>query len=173
MSSLLERPRVLVVDDDATGLEVLQAVLADEGYDLVGARNGREALERAQESVPDLILLDAMMPVLDGFETLRRLRADPVLAEVPVIMVTALHDRESRLRGIEAGADDFITKPIDGVELRARGRTVTRLDRFRRLQAERAKFEWAVEVSDDGFVSIGESDHVLYADPRARLLLGP
>jgi CheY-like chemotaxis protein/anti-sigma regulatory factor (Ser/Thr protein kinase) len=172
MSPLLEHPRLLVVDDDASGLEVLQAVLADEGYELVTARNGREALERARESVPDLVLLDAMMPVLDGFETLRRLRSDPVLAEVPVIMVTALHDRDSRLLGIEAGADDFITKPIDSVELRARVRTVTRLDRFRRLQSERAKFEWAVETSDDGFLSVGERDQVLYANPSARALLG-
>jgi putative two-component system response regulator len=81
------------------------------------------------EVIPDLILLDVMMPGMDGFEVCRRLRADSVLGEVPILMITALDDRSSRLQGIQAGADDFITKPIDSVELLARVQGITRLNR--------------------------------------------
>src|SRR4051812_36444195 len=111
------RPLVLFVDDDPVGQEVFEAMLADGDYELASAGDGHTALAIARQLVPDLILLDVMMPGLDGFEVLRRLRADPVLAEAPVILVTALHDRQSRLRGLEAGADDFLSKPIDRLEL--------------------------------------------------------
>jgi CheY-like chemotaxis protein len=166
-----DRPLVLYVDDDPVGREVFEAMLFEDGYRLEPAEDGGEALAKAKALVPDIILLDVMMPVLNGFEVLEHLRRDPVLADVPVLLVTALNDRESRLRGLEAGADDFVSKPIDRNELRARVRTVTRLGRFRRLQAERAKFEWAVEAADDGFLLLGAGDVVQYANPRARLLL--
>jgi PAS domain S-box-containing protein len=102
-------------------------------------------LNRAADLSPDLILLDVMMPGMDGFEVCRRLRASDQLAEVPIILVTALDDRDSRIQGMEAGADDFVTKPIDRVELRARVRTVTRLNRYRRLLAERTQRQQAEE----------------------------
>jgi DNA-binding response OmpR family regulator len=166
------RPLILFVDDDPMGQEVLEAMLGDEDYELASASNGHEALAKAQQLTPDLILLDVMMLGLDGFEVLRRLRADPVLAEAPVILVTALHDRGSRLAGLAAGADDFVSKPIDRLELQARVRTVTRLNRFRGLLAERAKFEWAVESAEDGHLMLDAAGQVLYANPRARALLG-
>ena len=90
------------------------------------------------------------MPGMNGFEVCQRLRADSLLAEIPVIMITALDDRESRLRGIEAGTDDFISKPFDPIELQARVRTITRLNRYRLLHNQRARFEWVVEQADDG-----------------------
>jgi CheY-like chemotaxis protein len=124
---------ILIVDDEPIGRETLETLLIGEGYSLLFAADGPEALSKAAELAPDLILLDVMMPGMDGFEVCQRLRDDQVLAEVPVIMVTALDDRDSRLRGIEAGADDFVTKPFDRVELRSRVRTITRLNRYRRL----------------------------------------
>jgi two-component system cell cycle response regulator len=163
---------VLIVDDEAVGRETLQALLIAEGYNLAFASDGAEALAEAAELTPDVVLLDVMMPDMDGFEVCRRLRADPLLAEVPVIMVTALDDRDSCLQGIEAGADDFVTKPFDRVELRARVRTTTRLNRYRRLLLERAKFEWVVKQADDGYLLVSADDELLYANPQARLYLG-
>jgi two-component system cell cycle response regulator len=141
---------ILIVDDEPTGRQLLEDLLMPQGYDLVFACNGAEALAKAAEAPPDLILLDVMMPDMDGFEVCRRLRANPALAEVAVIMLTALDDRDSRLCGLEAGADDFLTRPIDRAELRTRVRTITRLNRYRRLLAERSKFDRIVENAPDG-----------------------
>ncbi len=120
-------------------------MLRDEGYDLITASDGPEALVKAAELTPDLILLDVMMPDMDGFEVCRRLRNDPFLAEVPIIIVTALDDSAAYLRGLELGADDFVTKPFNRVELQARVRTITRLNRYRRLLSERAQRQQAEE----------------------------
>jgi DNA-binding response OmpR family regulator/anti-sigma regulatory factor (Ser/Thr protein kinase) len=163
---------VLIADDEPLGQETLAALLSPLGYQLIFASSGAEALRLAISTPPDLILLDVMMPGMDGFEVCRRLRDYPPLAEVPVILLTALDDRESRLRGIEAGADDFVSKPYDRVELRARVRTITRLNRYRRLVGQRAQFEWVVEHSDDGYLVIEESGAISYANPRARFYLG-
>jgi DNA-binding response OmpR family regulator len=100
---------------------------------VASAGDGTEALAKAAELVPDLVLLDVRMPGLDSFEVCRRLRADPTLAEIPVIMLTTLADCDSRLRGFEVGADGFVSKPFDEIELLARVRTATRLNRYRRL----------------------------------------
>ncbi len=127
---------VLIVDDTRIGRQALEGLLTNQGYRLVCANDGIDALEKAAVLIPDLILLDVMMPRLDGFEVCRRLRVDPILGEVPIILVTALDDKESRLQGIEAGADDFITKPFDRTELRARVKTITRLNRYRKLRDE-------------------------------------
>ena len=128
---------VLIVDDQPSAREVLRGALIGQGYNLVFAGSGAEALTKATEIGPDLILLDVMMPGMDGFDVCRYLRADPILAEVPLIMITALDDQGSRLRGIEAGADDFISKPFNQTELRVRVRAITRLNRYRRLLQER------------------------------------
>jgi len=169
---MANKSTILVVDDDATARDTLEGLLLREGYNLAFASNGPQGLGKAAELTPDVILLDVMMPGMDGFEVCQRLRDDPLLAQVPVIMVTALDDRDSRLRGIETGADDFISKPFDRAELRARVRTVTRLNRYRRLLQERARFEWVVEQADDGYLIVSEKDEVLYANPQARLYFG-
>ncbi|MBX3010359.1 MAG: response regulator [Caldilineaceae bacterium] len=158
---------ILIVDDTETGREILEALLQSPVYQLAFACNGPEALEKAEELTPDLLLLDVMMPGMDGFEVCRRLRANPRLANIPIILVTALDDRQSRLQGIEAGADDFVTKPFDHAELRARVRTITRLNRYRRLLDERARFEWVVDQADDGYVLLGKANELLYANARA------
>ncbi|MEI8165842.1 MAG: HD domain-containing phosphohydrolase [Chloroflexales bacterium] len=128
---------VLIVDDQLRGREVLISLLAPEGYRLLLAGSGPEALLVAQGSIPDLVLLDVMMPEMDGFEVCRHMRADPKLALVPIFLVTALDDQTSLLRGLEVGADDFVSKPFNRAELRARIRTITRLNRFRILMNER------------------------------------
>jgi PAS domain S-box-containing protein len=124
---------VLVVDDVAANRLTLRELLEPDDYHIIEAANGPSALRLARDTPPDLVLLDVMMPGMNGFEVCHRLRADKILAEVPVIIVTALDDKASRLAGLEAGADDFITKPFNGMELRARARTITRLNRYRRL----------------------------------------
>lgn len=162
---------ILIVDDTETGREILEALLQSPAYQLAFAANGHDALAQAAALTPDLILLDVMMPGMDGFEVCRQLRANRRLAEIPIILVTALDDRSSRIQGIEAGADDFVTKPFDHAELRARVRTITRLNRYHRLLDERARFEWVVEQADDGYVMLGRQNEVLYANQSARRLL--
>jgi putative two-component system response regulator len=134
---------ILIVDDEPAGRLVLDGVLGEQGYALVFAEDGATALRQAVAHLPDLILLDVMMPGMDGFEVCRRLRADPALAEVPILMVTALDDQPSRMRGLEAGADDFISKPFHRAELRARIKTIVRLNRYRSLITERERLQVA------------------------------
>ncbi len=122
--------RVLIVDDDERNRKLLGTVLRAEGYATMEAAGGREALALAQSAPPDIVLLDVMMPEMDGYEVARRLKADPATASVPIVMVTALDDRESRLRGLEAGAEEFVTKPADRTELRVRVRNLLRLKEY-------------------------------------------
>jgi two-component system cell cycle response regulator len=119
--------RILVVDDIRTNIKVLEAKLTSEYYEVIAASNGPEALESAVSQKPDLILLDVMMPGMDGFEVCRRLKANPDTAHVPVIMVTALGDPEDRVQGLSAGADDFLTKPVDDTAMFARVRSLLRV----------------------------------------------
>lgn len=119
--------RVMVVDDILPNVKLLEAKLMSEYYDVITAESGPEALEKLQEEQPDIILLDVMMPGMDGFEVCRRIKADPKIAHIPIVMVTALTDKEDRVKGLEAGADDFLSKPINDVALMARVRSLVRL----------------------------------------------
>jgi len=128
---------VLIVDDEPSARETLVAMLEGERYDLELAKDGWQALQILDLLRPDLILLDVMMPGMDGFEVCRRIRAAPPLAEVPIIILTALDSRDALLKGIESGADDFLSKPVDRRELIARVRTITRLNLYRTLLEQR------------------------------------
>lgn len=151
---------------------IIKRVLEPQGYTIITADNGHEALHLANQIRPDLILLDVMMPDgLNGFEVCQRLRANPILHDVPIVMVTALDDRASRLEGIESGADDFIIKPFDPVELRARVANITRLNRYRRLLAERLKFEWVVEDANEGYVVLDTQGVIVHVNKRAHIYL--
>ena len=136
--------RVLVVDDVELNVRLLTAKLASEYFEVVSADNGPAALEMVEAELPDIILLDVMMPRMDGFEVCRRLKANPHTADVPVVMVTALSDVADRLRGLEAGADDFLTKPVNDIALFARVRSLVRL---KRMMDELRLREEAVDIA--------------------------
>jgi len=119
--------RVLVVDDILPNVKLLEAKLACEYYEVVTATSGKEALEKVVSDNPDIVLLDVMMPGMDGFEVCRRIKENSETAHIPVVMVTALTDVQDKVRGLEAGADDFLSKPINDVALMARVRSLARL----------------------------------------------
>lgn len=118
---------ILVVDDLLPNVKLLEAKLTSEYYDVVTAMDGHQAIEQAKKHHPDIILLDVMMPGIDGFEACRRMKADPDIAHIPVVMVTALSEPSDRVKGLEAGADDFLTKPINDTGLFARVKALIRI----------------------------------------------
>src|SRR5688572_286018 len=163
---------ILVVDDEPKALNLLRTLLEAEGYRVLCALDGPAALVAAQER-PDVILLDVMMPGMDGYEVCAKLRTAPAVAAVPIIMLTALDDRASKLRGLEAGADDFLGKPFDAAELRARLRTITRLNRYRSLYEERARFEAAIAHAPEAIVLAEADGTILHHNAAFSALLAP
>lgn len=125
-----ENPLILIVDDEPWNLEVLESFYAGHGYTIRKASNGEEALRSVAEEPPDLILLDVMMPGMDGFEVCRRLKKDDSTRFIPVVIVTSLDQRSDKISAIEAGADDFITKPVDETELLARSASLLKLKKY-------------------------------------------
>jgi signal transduction histidine kinase/DNA-binding response OmpR family regulator len=129
---MTSQPKVLVVDDEVSVRATIEAMLSIGNYQLYFAENGEQALSMAGEIKPDIVLLDVMMPGISGFEVCKNFRSTPNLAEIPIVLVTALDDRESRMAGMKAGADDFITKPFDSQELYLRVQNMTRLNHYMR-----------------------------------------
>jgi adenylate cyclase len=142
-------PRILIVDDTPANVHILQARLAANGYDIVTATDGEAALAAVKETQPDLILLDVMMPKMDGFEVCRRLRADAALPFIPIIMVTAKTDPKDVVAGLEAGGDEYLTKPVDQAALVARVKSMLRIkslhDTVQSLAEERAEWNRTLE----------------------------
>ena len=128
-----DKPCILVVDDQVPNVELLEAHLVQEGYELIKASNGEEALAKLSGTPIDLILLDVMMPGMDGFEVTRRIRQDEAHRLLPIILVTALKETEDRVKGIEAGCDDFLSKPFDKMELLARVRSLLKVKAYNDL----------------------------------------
>lgn len=120
-------PRILIADDNAANLDILQTRLASQGYEIVTAVDGEQALESAREYRPDLILLDVMMPKRDGFEVCRLLKADPALPFMPIILVTARSDSRDIVAGLDSGGDEYLTKPVDHAALLARVKSILRI----------------------------------------------
>jgi putative two-component system response regulator len=139
------KPVILFVDDQPQNIDLLEAHLVPRGYDIVKAANGEEALEKLSGNQIDLILLDVMMPGMDGFEVTRRIRQDNAHRLIPIILVTALRETEDRVKGIEAGCDDFISKPFDSMELLARVRSLLKVKAYNDLMSNyRKELESAV-----------------------------
>jgi two-component system, cell cycle response regulator len=134
-----DRARILIVDDHEDNVELLRARLESWGYAPETACDGAEALAKVEESPPDLILLDVMMPKIDGIEVARRVKGNDELPFIPIIMQTALDTTESKVEGLEAGADDYITKPIDFAELKARVKSMLRIKRLQEALEERER----------------------------------
>ncbi|PKL41059.1 MAG: two-component system response regulator [Spirochaetae bacterium HGW-Spirochaetae-1] len=128
-----DKPVLLIVDDQIQNIELLEAYLLPQGYEIVEASNGAEALEKLSGNRIDLVLLDVMMPGMDGFEVTRRVREDTTLGLLPIILVTALRETEDRVKGIEAGCDDFISKPVEKTELLARVRSLLKVKAYNDL----------------------------------------
>ena len=158
--------RILVVDDHEDNVEVLRARLEARGYDVRGANSGQEALDTVKEWVPDLILLDVMMPDMDGLEVVKRLKADRNLPFIPVIMQTALDSTERMVAGLEAGADDYVTKPINFAELEARVRSLLRIKKLQQALSER---ERELQIMNDRLLHISLTDGLTGVDNRRAL----
>lgn len=148
---------VLVVDDLEPNVKLLQTKLEAEYYDVITASNGFEAITQATEHKPDIILLDVMMPEMDGFEACKRLKEDPETSHIPVIMVTALNEPSDRVQGLESGADDFLTKPINDVALFARLKSLVRLKIMIDELRLRDQTGMAMGVPDQASAAIDES----------------
>jgi len=138
------RARILVADDDRFSRSIFEDLVKDSGHECLAVENGLEALEKVSAYDPDLVILDVVMPGMDGFEVARRLKADPTTAHIPVLLVTSLSDQKSRVKGLERGADEFLSKPVDEAEFKVRVRNLLKvkefedflLDHGRRLEGE-------------------------------------
>lgn len=149
--------RVLVVDDILPNVKLLEAKLTSEYYDVLTAMNGEEALKKVAEESPDIVLLDVMMPGMDGFEVCTRIKSSPESAHIPVVMVTALTDVQDKVRGLESGADDFLSKPINDMALMARVRSLVRLKMSTDEWRMRENTANQLGVVDDNATAMSES----------------
>jgi two-component system cell cycle response regulator len=161
--------RVLVVDDILSNVKLLEAKLTAEYFDVVTAFNGLECLTKVAETAPDIVLLDVMMPGMDGFEVCRRIKSDPKTAHIPVVMVTALDQPSDRVAGLEAGADDFLTKPVDDAALFARVRSLVRLKMMTDELRMRENTGQGMGLIDpaEAMTDIGHTGRILVIEDRA------
>jgi two-component system cell cycle response regulator len=162
--------RILVVDDIPANLRLLEARLTAEYFDVVTADNGEDALRICQDGEIDVVLLDIMMPGMDGFEVCERLKADVSTMHIPVVFVTALDETADRIRGLEVGADDFLTKPVNDMQLMARVKSLVRLKALTdelRLRAATSRDIGLQEIAKSGGVGASEKSSVLIVDDRA------
>ena len=142
---------ILVVDDEPTIRNVLGSILSNEGYRMDFAENGHDGYKKARELLPDLIFLDVMMPGMNGFDACRKIRTEPPLAQVPIIIISAVSNDEYRIRSIQSGANDFISKPFDLDELLSKVKKITKDNGFQKLLPEREDLKIAREDLRDTF----------------------
>jgi len=158
--------RVLIVDDHEDNVELLRARLESWGYETDTATDGEQALAHVDQKAPDLILLDVMMPKMDGIEVAKRVKGNPRLPFIPIIMQTALDATENKVEGLEAGADDYITKPIDFAELKAR---LTSMLRIKRLQEQLEERERQLLEANERLRHMSQTDALTGLDNRRHL----
>jgi len=170
---LMSQPKILIVDDEPFNVDYLEQELDDMNYNILTATNGREALDKVTNEPPDLILLDIMMPIMDGFAVLNELKADPLLRHIPVIIISAMNDLESVVKGIKQGAEDYLPKPFEPTLLHARisaslEKKLLR-DQQRKLLHTFATEEIAEELMKSGFALGGRNMDatIMFADIRS------
>ena len=146
--------KILIADDNPHDRELLGSWLTGEGYEICYAETGAQTLKQASQNIPDLVLLDVSMPDIDGLDVCRHLRLDPLLAEVPIILITGKDHHEAYLTGLEAGADDVLFKPLDMIEIPTRVRNIVQLNRYRKLVNERAANELARVERETSYESV-------------------
>ena len=162
--------KVLIVDDEELNRKVLSFMLDNYGYQFETAVNGKEALEKVLEFKPDMIFLDIMMPEMDGFEACRRLKTDPATQHIPIVMVTAMADRETRLRCLEVGANDFITKPVDTSELLVRTKNLMKIKEYEDFLKQHAEIlENTVRKRTEELMKTHDALKTSYIDTIQRL----
>ncbi len=170
--STTPQPKILCVDDDQKNLRLLEALLAPRGYTIVMAASGEEALAMAAREMPDVILLDIMMPHMSGIEVLKRLRENRALRLIPVVMLTALREIEDRVASLDAGCDDFISKPFEKTELLARIQSLVKMNFYRRQLDEKQKFEAAIGTMVDGVAVLAPDWTIERTNRAAKEYLG-
>lgn len=168
----VRKPTILIVDDDPITHGTLRGILGEDAYQLLSGYSASEASPIIESHDIDLIILDVVMPGTSGLELCRELRASALHRDMPILIFTSLQDQAIMLEGFSAGADDFLTKPIDPLELQVRIRTMMRLNRYRRLMDERSRLEWVIEQSSHGYLVLDPLGKLLHANPTARAMLG-
>ncbi len=168
-----DRSRILVIDDDlSVRLRLSELLTANGDFNVAEADNGTDGLRLVSEFSPDLVLLDLMMPGISGLEVCTRVRQDPVAREVPIIVLSAADESDAMIAALDAGADDYLRKPFSSAELRAKVRTITRLNRFRGLAGERDRFRWLLDHSLEPLVIVDGDGRLVRANARAQEVFG-
>ncbi|HLB70070.1 MAG: response regulator [Candidatus Methanoperedens sp.] len=164
----MNKSKILVVDDEQLNVELFEGILSKE-YDIVTALSGIDALVKVEKTVPDLILLDIMMPNMNGYAVCKQLKGNPRTMHIPIVMVTALKEREDKIKAIEAGADDFLSKPIDMYELNARVKSLLRIKQYYDSMTEEREnlliFRSALNSMDDCVIITNMSGDIKYVNP--------
>ena len=170
--TLSDKPRVLVVDDEPMNVELLQAYLSED-YDVLSAYNGHEALDIVFNELPDIVLLDVMMPDINGYQVCERIKSSDTTQFIPVVLVTALSGREDRLRGIESKADDFLTKPVDRLELKMRVKSLLRIKKLHdNVIVERDQAQNYLDVAAVMMLALDSDQNVMLINKRGLEILG-
>jgi DNA-binding response OmpR family regulator len=163
-----DKPVILVVDDQSQNIELLEIYLVPQGYEIVKASGGEEALEKLVHNQIDLVLLDIMMPKMSGLEVLEKIRVNEKTKAIPVVMVTALKETEDKIKALEAGCDDFISKPFDKIELLARVKSILKINYYIKQLDAKNRFKEVVDKISDGIAVCGPD--YLIKDSNAAIL---
>ena len=164
----MNKPKILVVDDEQLNVELLEGILSKD-YEVVTAYNGNEALLKVEKTFPDLILLDIMMPGMNGYDVCKKLKSNEKTMPIPIVMVTALKEKDDRIKAIEVGADDFLSKPVDIYELSARVRSLLRVKQYYDAMVEEQErllvFKSALNSMDDCVLITNISGDIKFVNP--------
>ena len=163
--------KILLVDDEEKNVMLLEAMLSGEGYSILKAKNGTGALEILKSEIVEMVLLDIMMPGMSGFDVLKKIREDKDLSTLPVIVITALTEKQERIKGLQLGADDFISKPFDMDELKTKVGSQIKLNNLRKHLNQRAKLTRIINKIDEGIIVTDAKFMPINVNLKARSML--